>query len=167
MVFAAIFGLLILAVTVYVSLKVLGNVLYGVVMIALIFLASYLIVGSFPSLKEVPFIGGYIPDLPDFSGLTSQTGSAIAVVRNLLYNLKILSLARASNGNLLVSVANAGQMELSNFSVYVDSQPAQIVNKPKDPLKSGESTMIELAWKSNIGTVMVRTAKTSAAYPPA
>ena len=45
MVLSMIFGILILSVVVYISLRVFGNVLYGVMLIVLIFIASYLIMG--------------------------------------------------------------------------------------------------------------------------
>lgn len=165
MVLPLIFGLLILAVVVYIALRVLGNVLYGVVLIALIFFASFLIIGSFPDLKQVPIIGDFIPDLPDFSSLSSATGNVINVVRGLLYNLKILSVGRSSAGNLLVTVANAGRLELSGFNVSVDNKAAGIANAPKSPLKSGESTVIEATWTAGFSNITVQTAETFSNYP--
>jgi hypothetical protein len=163
MVLPMIFGLLILVVVVYITFRIFGNLLHGALLIGLIFIASFLILGSLPNLKEVPLIGDFLPDLSNLS-ISSATGNVINVVRNLLYNLKILSVGRSSSGNLLILVANAGRLDVSNFSVSVDGNAASIVNMPKDPLKSGESTVIETGWKGKFDAVIVKTQETVANY---
>lgn len=162
MVLPMLFSILILVVIIYVAARVLGNVMWGVVLIALVFVASYLILGSFPSLKEVPVIGGWLPDLSQFP-LT--TGGVIGVIRGLFFNLEITNYSYTGSGNLLVTVSNSGRFDTGNFSVYVDGRVADILNNPKYPLKSGESTIIEVDWTGKFNTIYVKTPQTSANYP--
>jgi len=162
MVLSMIFSFLILVIVVYISMRVLGNVFYGVLLIGLIFVASFLILGSFPELKNIPIIGKYLPDIPNFP---STTGEAINVIRNVFYKLDVIGYERASSGNLLVIVANRGKMDLSGFSVEVNGIEVDIVNVPKDPLKSGEATAIEVDWKWSFQTITVKTTQATANYP--
>ena len=81
-----IFGLLIFGIVIYIAFKVLHNVVMGILLILLVFVASYLILGSFPSLKSVPIIGKYLPN----------TGDVIATIKNILHNIEILNVARDS-----------------------------------------------------------------------
>lgn len=162
MVLATIFSLLVLVIVLYISMRVLGNIFYGLLLIGLIFVANFLILGSFPNLKEVPLIGKWLPDL---SGFPRTTGEAINVIRSVFYKLDIIGNSRASSGNLLVIVANRGKTELGGFNVTVDGQTVDVLNEPKDPLKSGESTVIEVDWTKDFDKIEVKTPKTTASYP--
>ena len=70
MVLELIFGFLILAIAVFIAVRILGNVAIGVTLIALVLLASYLLLGSFPSLKTIPVLGSYIPKILKTTGET-------------------------------------------------------------------------------------------------
>lgn len=163
MVLGMIFSILILVVALYISMRVLGNVFYGLLLIGLIFIASFLLLGSFPNLKEVPIIGRW---LPDFSGFPKTTGEAINIIRNVFYKLDVIGISKTRENNVLVIVANRGKMELTDFSVEVDRQEAAIINSPKDPLKSGEATAIELYWTAGFQNITVKTKETAASYLP-
>jgi hypothetical protein len=158
MVLPLIFGLMILAIVIYIALRVLGNVVMGLALIALVFIASYLILGYGPDLQAIPFIGQYLPKLP------STTGEAIAVIRDVFYSIAILDVSRDSGGNLLITVANTGKLSVSGFKVFVDGQAAGITNTPKDPLKSKEVTVIQLDWNKDYSDIVVHTDKTLARY---
>ena len=162
MVLPMIFGILILVVVVYVAMRVLGNLVWGLLLIGMVFVASFFILGSFPNLKDIPIIGQWLPDL---SGLPLTTGGMVNVIQSEFFNLTITNHSYSESGNLLVEVANAGRFDLGNFTVFVDGQPAGILNGPKDPLKSGESTTIEVDWQGSFGRVAVKTAETVANYP--
>jgi len=163
MVLAMIFSLLILVIVLYISMRVLGNVFYGLLLIGLIFVASFLLLGSLPNLKEVPIIGKWLPDLSSFP---KTTGEAINVIRSVFYKLDIIGTSRTGSGNPLVIVANRGRMGLSGFAVEVNGVEVEILNEPKDPLKSGEVTVIEVAWEWDIQTITVKTTQATASYPP-
>ena len=162
MVLQLIFGLLIFVVAVYITMRVLGNLFYGLLLIGLVFLASFLIVGSFPNLKEIPIIGRWLPDSSNFP---KTTGEFIKVIKNVFFDLEIIGHSRTSRGDLLVLVANAGRMQLTDFHVFVDGEAANIINNPKDPLKSGEATVIEVDWKAEFNAISVKTKESSAIYP--
>ena len=168
MVVPFIIGIILLIIVVYISLKVLQNVVVGVVLIALVLFASYLIFGSIPSLKDIPIIGSYLegfiskyfpPKIP------SSTGEIIAIVKNVLYKIEILSVERDSNSNLLITVVNTGKLEVSGFKVFVDGKEAKILNEPKDPLKSKEVTVLQVDWKANYSKILVKTLQASVNYP--
>jgi hypothetical protein len=164
MIFTALFGILILGAVIYVSMKVIGNVLYGAVIVGLILLASYLIIGSIPDLKQVPLIGAYVPDLSWVGGQISTTGDVINVLKNVVYALRIIGVGRSSSGSLLITVANAGTTDLHGFRVMVDGQEARVLNSPKSPLRSGESTVIEAGWAKPFSKVTVWSLESSADY---
>jgi hypothetical protein len=168
MIFTAIFGLMILAVVVYVSLRVVGNVFVGIALIALILIGSFFLLGSIPDLKQVPLIGAFIPDIPGITGDVSATPSAggvILVFKNIVYNLKVIGVERSSSANLLISVVNAGKLDLHGFRVIVDGTEARIGNAPKSTLASGESTVIEASWSKPYTKLTIWTLETSADYP--
>jgi len=153
-----IFGIIILAIVIYLALRVLKNIILAAVLIGFVMVASYLILGSFPDFQSIPIIGQYIPKLP------STTGEAIAYIRNIFYHLDILAVNRDVNNNLLITVANTGKFDLSDFKVYVDDRPVEIINQPKDPLHSKESTIIQVAWNKSYYQIVVKSKQASATY---
>lgn len=153
-----LFGFIILGIAIYIAFKVFHSVTIGIALVLLVFISSYLILGSFPELGKVPLIGKYLDNIPRIGG------DAIAVIKNVLYKIEILNVARDSGNNLLVTVANTGKTDASNFKVLVDNKTAEIINNPKDPLKSGQITVIQLDWKGNFTTILVQTDKSSTKY---
>lgn len=153
-----IFGLIILGVVIFLAFRILHNVVIGLLIIFLVFFASYLIIGSFPDLKNVPVIGKYIPNIP------TSGEDAIALIKDVLHNIEILSVIKDSENNLLITMANTGKMEVSNFNVFVDDKNVGIINNPKDPLKSGQITVIQTNWKGNFTKILIKTDKTSVTY---
>lgn len=151
MVLELIFGLMILAVVALVLFRIIGNVALGAVLILAIFASSYLLVGSFPNLGGVPIIGDLLP----------KTGKAIAVVKDLEYSMEIIGVSKTGNDNLLVSVANTGKSDLSNFTGYVDNKQAAILNG-KDSLESGSVYVFELDWVQDYRNISIKSGKTEA-----
>ena len=161
MVLSMVFGVLILFIVVYITFRVLGNMLYGAVLIVLIFIASYLILGSFPDLKEIPIIGQWLPDMSQ----VSKTGSAISVIKGVFYKLEVLDYAHTRTGNLLVVVANRGMNDLTGFDVFVNGRSVDILNDPSETLASGESTVIEAGWRGGFDTIRIDSGEATANYP--
>lgn len=153
MVLELLFGIILLGVVAYVIFRVVGSIAIGAALVAAVFLASYLLTGSIPELGKVPLIGQFIP----------KTGQAIAIIKNTVYSSEIISVAKSSNGNLLVTFVNTGQLELSSFTVYVDGKPAKILNY-KDPIRSGEVAVFELDWKEPFEKIVIISDQTQAAY---
>jgi len=158
MVVPAILGLILLVVIVYVTLKILKNVVIAFVLISLIFLASFLIFGSLPDLQTIPLIGQFIPKLP------STTGQIVRVIKNVFYSIDILATSRDSQSNLMVTVANTGKLDVSNFKVFVDGEAANIINNPPDPLKSGEAAVFQTDWNSGFSSILVQTNQANATF---
>lgn len=158
MVIPAIVGIILLAIIVYVVLKILKNLVLAFVLIALVFIASFFIFGSLPDLKTIPYIGQFIPKLP------STTGEAIAVIKNVFYSVEILSTSRDSQNDLLVTVANTGKLDASNFKIFVDGQQVSIINDPTDPLKSGKTTVIQTDWNKDFSYLLVQTKNANATF---
>lgn len=148
-----IFGLAILAVVVYVLFKMLGNIALGAVLVLMIFLSSYLILGSFPEMGNVPILGRFVP----------KTGQIVAAIKDFQYSIDVLGLSTASNGNLLVTVLNSGQADLANFTAFVDGRPVEILNGDAD-LKSGDIFVLELEWKGAYSTVLVTSGDAADTY---
>ena len=147
------FGVALLIVVVYIIFRIIGNVALGALLVMIVFLASYLLIGSFPKLGDMPVIGNFIP----------ATGKAIAVIKDFAYSIDIIGVSAGSNGNLLVTIANTGQLEVSNFTAYVDEKNVDILNK-KDSLKSGDVVVFELDWKGDFRRASVRSDRIEAVY---
>jgi hypothetical protein len=157
MVLPLIFGIIIVAIIVYIGIRILKSLVIGIVLVALVLIVSFLILGSFPNLQSIPFIGKYLPKLP-------STGEAISAIRKFFYSLEIVNVARDDENNLLITVANTGKLSLSNFKVFVDGEYVTMLNKPKEPLNSGEITVLQVNWKDNFHKVLVQTDQTNALF---
>jgi hypothetical protein len=152
-----IFGILILLTAVYIGIKILKNIIVGVILIALVLIASFLIFGSLPNLREIPFIGQFLPSI-------STPQDIILAIKNILYNIEIVDVSRDSQNNLLIAIANTGKLEVSQIKVFVDNQTVSIINSPKDPLKSGEITLIQTNWNQSFSEILIQTKQVNATY---
>jgi len=158
MVLPLIFGIIILAILVYIGLRIFKNLLVGTLLIALVLITSFLIIGSFPDLQSIPLIGKYLPKIP------SSTGEAVSAIRKFFYSLEIVNVARDNQNNLLITVTNTGRLSLSNFKVFVDGDYTIITNKPKDPLSAGETTVLQVDWKNSFNKILVQTDQANALF---
>jgi hypothetical protein len=150
MVLPAIIGIILLLVIIYVALKIFKNILLGVALVTAVVFASFLIFGSLPDLRTIPIIGGFIPDL---SGILES-----------LYKIEVIAVSKDVQGNLLITVSNTGKLDVTRFKVSIDGQSARIVNSPKDPLKPGETTVIQAEWIKEFLEIKVETEQTSIIY---
>jgi hypothetical protein len=135
----------------------LKNIIVGVILIALVLIASFLIFGSLPNLREIPFIGQFLPSI-------STPQDIILAIKNILYNIEIVDVSRDSQNNLLIAIANTGKLEVSQIKVFVDNQTVSIINSPKDPLKSGEITLIQTNWNQSFSEILIQTKQVNATY---
>ena len=157
MVLPLIFGIIILAIVIFIGIRIFRNIIVGIVLIALVLIASFLILGSWPNLQEIPFIGKYIPRIP------TTTGEFIVAIKSFFYSMKI-EVNRDKAGNLLIAVTNTGRMSLSNFKVFVDGDAVPITNSPKDPLNSGEVTIIQIEWAGSFNQIRVESDQATALF---
>lgn len=153
MVLEFFFGVVLLVVVAYIVFRIVGNVALGALLVMVVFLASYLLVGSFPDLKNLPIIGDFIP----------TTGKSIAVIKDFAYSMDIIGVSKSFDGNLLVTLANTGQLKLSNFTALVDEKEVDILNN-RDSLDSGNVVVFELNWKGDFQKILIRSDKTEAVY---
>jgi hypothetical protein len=151
-----IFGVIVLVLVIYAALKIVKSILIAAVLIGLVFVASYLIMGVWPDLQDVPIIGRWLPEFP--------TGNAVLIIRNVFYKLDVISVARDAENNLLVTVSNTGKLSLSHFEVLVGNETANIINDYSDPLQSGRSTTLQTDWNGDFEEVVVNTDHASAKY---
>lgn len=158
MVIGIIIGILILAVVIFVAIRIVKNVIIGIALIGLVLLASFLIVGSIPSLRSIPIIGPALPRVP-----TSLT-EVVSIIRRIFYEIKILGVSRDSENRVLITIKNTGRLKASNFSVFVDNKTAKIINKPNDPLNSGEMTTIQTDWEKDYSEILVQSLRANATY---
>lgn len=152
-----IVGIAILLVAIYVGIKILKNIIIGVILIFLVLIASFLIFGSIPNLREIPFIGQFLPSI-------SGPQDVILAIKNILYSIEIVDVSRDSQNNLLIAIANTGKLEVSQIKVFIDNQTASIVNSPKDPLKSGEITLIQTNWNQSFSEILVQTKQVNTTF---
>jgi len=158
MVISIIIGIIILAIVIFVAIRIVKNVLIGVALIALVLLASFLVLGSVPSLRSVPIIGPRLPRVP------SSLGEVIAIIKKIFYEIEILDVSRDSKNQILITIKNTGKLEASNFTVLIDNKTAEIINKPKDPLKPGKMTTIQTDWKKDYSEILIQSLRVNATY---
>jgi len=149
-----VFGLVIFAIVLVVVFKILKEILVGLVLVLLVVVASTLVLGYFDA-SSIPFIGSWIPKF-------SNT-SIVVIVKNMLYKMEILSVARDADNNLLISVTNTGTLDLSGFNVIVDNTTVGIKNKIL-PLKSGQTTILQTDWNKDFVKILVKTQDATATY---
>jgi len=158
MVIGIIIGIVLLAIVIFVAIKIVKDVVIGIVLIGLVLLASFLILGSIPSLRSIPIIGPAIPKVP-----TSLT-ELLSIIKRIFYEIKILDVSRDSESRVLITIKNTGRFKVSNFSVFVDGKMAKIINKPKDPLSSGEITTLQTDWKKDFTEILIKSSRVDAIY---
>jgi len=156
MVISVIIGIIILAIVIFVAIRIVKNVLVGVALICLILLASFLILGSAPSLRSIPVIGPRLPRVP------SSLGEVVSIIKKIFYEIKILDVSRDSKNQILITIKNTGRLKASNFTVFIDNKTTEIINKPKDPLESGEITTVQTNWKKDYSEILVQSFKVNA-----
>jgi hypothetical protein len=154
-VLSTIIGIAILLVIIYAAFKLLKSILMSLTLLAFAFLAFYLIYGFVPNPRQIPILGPYLPEIPTLTDLLSY-------IRGFFYKLEIQSVTRDVEGNLLVTVRNSGRLKVSGLSVFVDGKEAEVLNEPKDPLPSGESTVLQVRWKAGFERIEVRAGEASA-----
>jgi len=156
MVISVIIGVIILAIVIFVVIRIVKNVLIGIALIGLILLASFLILGSTPSLRSIPVIGPRLPRVP------SSLGEAVSIIKKIFYEIEILDVSRDSKNQILITIKNTGRMKASDFSVFIDNKTVEITNKPEDPLELGEITTIQTDWKKDYSEILVQSLKANA-----
>jgi len=157
MVISIIIGILILAIIVYTMFKIVKNLIVGLILIFFALIAGYLIFGSLPSLRSIPIIGPLLPQVPSSSDIFTY-------IKRIFRNVQVADVDRDADNNLLIVVVNAGKLQISNFTVYVDNSTTNIINKPRDPLGSGQITVIQTDWKEDFKEILVRTPNVNATY---
>jgi hypothetical protein len=157
MAISIILGVLILAIIVYTMIKIVKNVIVGLILIFFALIAGYLILGSIPSPRSIPIIGPLLPQTP-------SSFDIINYVKRMFRNIEIAEVSRDVENNILITVSNAGKLQVSNFTVYVDDNKTNIINKPRDPLNSGQITVIQTDWKQDFTKILIQTSSVNATY---
>jgi len=136
MIIPLIFSFAIIAVIVYILVRIIGDIIKGTILLLFIFLIYLAFFHSFSSLRELPFIGSFIGSFTD----------GLDAINQILYKLNIVAVSRSPTGNLLLTMQNTGILPLSNFTVYVDGKDTRIINM-KEVLYPRETETIEVNWK--------------------
>jgi len=157
MVISIIIGILILAIIVYTMFKIVKNLIVGLILIFFALIAGYLIFGSLPSLRSIPIIGPLLPQVPSSSDVFTY-------IKKIFRNVQVADVDRDADNNLLIVIVNAGKLQVSNFTVYVDNSTTNIINKPRDPLGSGQITVIQTDWKKDFKEILVQTSSVNVTY---
>jgi len=138
MILQAVFGIIILVILIFTSIKIIGSLFKGLLLIGLTLLASYLIFGSLPSLSSIPFSGSF-------------------------NKLKIVGVSRDTNNSLLVAVNNVGFSETKISKVLVNNQEVQIINgiEKIDPHKTD---ILQVNWNQDFNTIEIQSSVGKATY---
>ena len=152
-----IFGILLFAVALYFILKILKNLVLGVVAIFVLLLAYTFVFGSTPEVCTMPMIGNIISPVCNFSYNTTDITSA---VKKVFYGIDIAATSRDDKNNLLVVVSNTGRFDETNLQVFVDNFTVNITSQIKEPLKAGETVVIHTDFNSTCLSILVKTNQT-------
>ena len=147
MLIQTILGIVLLGIVIVTMLKIVKNIVQGLVLILLVIIATSLILGGIPSLSEVPVVGSYLTP--------NTSGGVISAIKGIAWGIEILAAEKDAEGNLLIAVRNSGQFELTDFRVYTNNETLAITNSPKIPLKKDETTFIITDYQPS-GIVKIR-----------
>lgn len=137
----AIIGVVLLVAVVIIIIKTLKHLVTAVILIVLLIVGASLIFGSLPDLSTLPVIGPVIKTLTPW--IPESPGEVILKMKDVFYNLEIMSATQSSNGNIIVALVNTGKFDQSDFTAKADGEEAFLVQGP-ETLKPGESGIIEL-----------------------
>jgi len=90
-------------------------------------------------------------------------GKATEVIKNVFYSLKIVSVNRDVNNNLLIVMHNSGRLDITGIEIFVDGIKADILNN-KNYLKSGQISVFQIDWNRDFDKTEVRSNQTSTVY---
>jgi hypothetical protein len=130
-------GILLLALGVYLAMKVIGNALKVLFILALFGLGMFLILGYVPFAEKV--------------NLKS------------LFSLSIDGVGRDKDGYLLVFVKNKWFFEARNLTAEVDSNQTKIANGIES-IKGRESSILQLDWNKDFSRIRISSSIGSAEY---
>ena len=156
MVVSIIIGILILAVIVFTIVRIVKNIIVGLILVGFLLLISYVFLGSFPNLREIPIIGPKLPRIPSI-------GEFIGFLRKA-YQIKIIKVFRGSENQIMITIKNVGNFAVSNFSLLVDNKPVNIINRIKSSLKPGEMGTIETNWKEDFNNITIIASEINVTY---
>jgi len=159
MVLPIIVGIILFLIAIYIGFKILKNIFLGLIVIVLILISSFLMFGSIQIFRKIPFIGRFFPEIPTPEGV-------IVAIKDIFYSVDIIEVSKDSEENLLIAIANTGKFEVSNLTIFIDNQTTGIINTPKDPLKSGEITIIQTNWNTDFSEILVQTKQVNATHEP-
>ncbi len=75
-----LFGVALLIIIVYIVFRIVGNIALGALLVLIVFLASYLLLGSFPSIGDVPIIGSFIPTTGKASSIVQPNFAIFSII---------------------------------------------------------------------------------------
>lgn len=151
-------GVVLFVVALYFFFKIIKDLALGIIAIFVLLLAYTFIFGSSPEVCTAPIIGNIISPI---CNLSSNPPDIIVAVKKVFYSVDIIATSRDNQNYLLVVVSNTGKLDESGFQVSIDNQTANITNKPKQPLKSGETTVIHTDFKSSCSSILIKTNQTA------
>ncbi len=131
----------------YLVIKAVGNILKGLLFLFLAVLIYSIISFSLPS--EMSYIGNFVK-IP------------FEKVKSIFLKVEIVSVSKVNN-NLVIVIKNSGYLPLTNFSVKIDENEANILNKPSILLPKNLA-VLEVEWNKSFKIVEVEANGAKAIY---
>ncbi len=132
-----LFGFLLLALGVYLAIKLIGNSIKVLFILALIFFGMFLVFGYVPFVEKVNF--------------------------KSMFSLSIDDVGRDKDGCLLVFVKNKWFFEAKNITAEVDGNETKILNRIES-IKGRGSSILQLEWDKDFSKIKISSSIGSAEY---
>ncbi|MFH1786177.1 MAG: hypothetical protein ABH829_00785 [archaeon] len=150
----AILGIVLLLVVIYTGTKILKDFVKGLILMALVLVASFMIVGGMPELKAVPLLGGMLSPAAEDVKLDSSVDSVILAVKDIAWSIDVAAVSKDSEGRMLIAVTNTGQLALTDFAVAINGADVQVLNQVPEKLEKGESAILQTGY-TGYGVVQI------------
>jgi hypothetical protein len=145
-----IIGIIIIGILFFLVIKAIGNIIKGLLLLFLVFVFYY-----FLSRFREPELG--------LTSIGSFLKIPIEKLRNLAYNLEIVSVSFSKEGRLVIIVRNNGFLPLTNFGVKIDGKEVRTLGSTTI-LFPRQLAMLEVEWSGKFSKIEVITRETNAIY---
>jgi len=146
-----VLGILIAGILIFLLIKAIGNILKGMFLLFLAFLIYYFLISSLPSLNfSLQPIGNFLR-------------APIDRVKNIFYNLEIVTVSNSKNNLLIIVIKNNGFLPLSHFNVRIDGKEVKIINNINILLPK-QIGVLEIDWNGNYSKIEVFAKETRATF---
>ena len=141
-------GIAIILIAIFIGFKLFKSAIKIGIVLILFLLGAYLIFGGMPPVGEDESNSISIPQ-------ESRIKDIIVAAKDIAWGIEIVGTEWDSDGTLIIAVTNTGQLTISGIEAWVNDEPVEITNSPKETLEKGDTTIIDTNYMAK-GPMRIR-----------